>query len=536
MKNMSDCVLRRSCFAIWVCLSCTVAMAQVAVTTYHNDSYRSGSNAQETILTLSNVKVQSFGKRATFAVQGYVYAQPLYLPNLNIGGTAHNVLFVATEHDQVYAFDVNSGQQLWHTNFLASNGFRYIISPVSSNDVDCGDLVPEIGVTGTPTIDTTTGTMYLVAKTKKYDTVTRTTSFYQTLHALDIKTGRDKVTPRAISATSPGNGTGSIGGVLTFDPLVQAQRSALLLLKGQIFIAWASHCDLGTYHGYVMSFNEATLALSGLYVDTPNGYEGGFWGGGAGPAADSGGSIYVATGNGLFDGGTDFGDSVLRLTWPSSAGSIGLSDYFTPWDQQTLDEIDNDFGSGGTMLLPDQPGTTYPHLLIIVGKEGTIDLVNRDNMGHFHSGSDNQIVQTLPYAIGGVWGAPAFWNNTAYFGGSYDHLKAFAFDPHAQKLSSGFTSASPESFAFPGSTPSVSSNGTNNGIVWIIENDTYGGGNAVLRAYNATNLGTELYNSEQNPSRDRVGLAVKFTVPTIADGNVFAGAENQVVMYGLLGQ
>ena len=182
----------------------------------------------------------------------------------------------------------------------------------------------------------------------------------------------------------------------------------------------------------------------------------------------------------------------------------------------------------------DQPGTTYPHLLVQVGKEGTIDLVNRDNMGHWHSGSDSQIVQTIPYAIGGIWGAPAFWNNTAYFGGSYDRLKAFTFDPHAEKLS--YSSESPEYFNFPGSTPSVSSNATNNGIVWIIENDTYGGGNAVLRAYDATNLGTELYNSEQNPGRDRVGLAVKFTVPTIADGSVFVGAENQVVVYGLLGQ
>jgi outer membrane protein assembly factor BamB len=534
MKNMCAGVLRCTCIAVWLFLSSSVVMAQVAVTTYHNDNYRSGSNPQETVLTRSNVRTQSFGKRATFAVQGYVYAQPLYLPGLTIGGTSHNVLFIATEHDQVYAFDVNSGQQLWHTNFLATTGFRYVISPVSSGDVGCGDMVPEIGITGTPAIDTTTGTMYLVAKTKRYDTVTHTTSFYQTLHALDIKTGQDKVAPLPITATSPGNGTGSVGGILTFDPLVEGQRSALLLLKGQVFIAWASHCDLGTYHGYVMSFSESTLVRSGLYVDTPNGYEGGFWGGGAGPAADSGGSIYAATGNGQFDGATGFGDSVLRLAWPSTFGAISLRDYFTPWNQQTLDQNDSDFGSGGAMLLPDQPGTPYPHLLIQVGKEGTIDLVNRDNMGHFHSGSDSQIVQTLRYAIGGIFGAPAFWNNTAYFGGAYDHLKAFAFDPHAQQLSTGSTSASPEFFNFPGPTPSVSSNGTNNGIVWIIESDTYGGGNAVLRAYDATNLGTELYNSEQNPGRDRVGLAVKFTVPTIADGRVFVGAENQVVMYGLL--
>src|ERR1035441_6539975 len=296
MKNMCAGLFRSVGFAAWVFLSSTALMAQVAVTTYHNDNYRSGSNPQETVLTLSNVRTQAFGKRATFAVQGYVYAQPLYLPGLTIGGTSHNVLFIATEHDQVYAFDVNSGQQLWHTNFLATAGFRYVISPVSSGDVGCGDMVPEIGITGTPAIDTTTGTMYLVAKTKQYDTVTHTTSFYQTLHALDVKTGLDKVAPHIISATAHGNGTGSIGGILTFDPLVEAQRSALLLLNGQVVIAWASHCDLGNYHGYVMSFNESNLLPRSVYVDTPNGYEGGFWGGGAGPAADAARSIYVLVG------------------------------------------------------------------------------------------------------------------------------------------------------------------------------------------------------------------------------------------------
>jgi hypothetical protein len=220
MKNIRAAVVRCSCLIVCWFVSSNIAMAQVAVTTYHNDNYRTGSNSQETLLTPSNVNVHSFGKRATFAVQGYVYAQPLYLPGLTIGGTSHNVVFIATEHDQVYAFDVNSGQQLWHTNFLATTGFRYIISSVSSGDVGCGDLIPEIGITGTPVIDTSTGTMYLVAKTKVYDSVAHTTSFYQTLHALDIKTGLDKITPVQVTATYPGTGTGSVGGILTFDPLV----------------------------------------------------------------------------------------------------------------------------------------------------------------------------------------------------------------------------------------------------------------------------------------------------------------------------
>jgi len=284
-----------------------------------------------------------------------------------------------------------------------------------------------------------------------------------------------------------------------------------------------------------MSFNKTSLAPSGVFIDTPNGYEGGFWGSGSGPAADAAGSIYTSTGNGNFDlnsGGIDYGDSVLRLTW--SGSGIAAADYFTPWDQQTLDDNDTDVDAGGVVLLPDQSGQ-YPHLLVQVGKEGTIDLINRDNMGHWHSGNDDQIVQTLPFIIGGVWGAPAFWNDIAYFGGQYDHLKAFSFNPQTELLSTSPTSQSPEQFSYPGSTPAVSSSGTSNGIVWIIESDNYNnGGNAVLRAYNADNLSSELYNSQQNPGRDQAGLPVKFSVPTVADGHVFVGAQSQVDMYGLL--
>src|SRR5271165_824934 len=538
MKNVYSCLILRGCYLAAVCLvSCAMVTAQVAVATYHNDSYRSGTNVQEIILTPSNVNVQSFGKRFTFPVQGYVYAQPLYVPGVMISGQAHNVVYVATEHDQVYAFDVKSGQKLWQANFLSGSGPLMIVTPVPSSDVGCPDVVPEIGITGTPVIDTSTGTMYVVAKTKVHNTQTGQTTFYQTLHALDIATGLDKVAPQRINATFPGNGTGSVNGVLTFDPLVQAQRPGLMIENGAVFIAFASHCDLGAYHGWIMAFAENTLLPSGVTVDTPNGYDGGYWGGGAGLNADSAGSIYGATGNGYFDvdqGGIDYGDSILRLTWSAASKTFTVADYFTPWDQLSLDHSDADLGSGGVLLLPDQPGTTYPHLLVQVGKEGTIDLVNRDNMGHFHSGNDSQIVQTIPYAIGGIWGAPAFWNNRVYFGGVGDYLKAFSFDPNAQQLSVNYASKSPESFGYPGPTPSVSANGNANGIVWIIENDTYGGGAAVLRAYDATNLGKELYNSGQNPARDRAGLAVKFTVPTVADGHVFLGAENEVDVYGPL--
>jgi len=517
------------CFLL--CLACA-ASAQVAVTTYQNDNYRSGTNTHETALTLNNVNVSQFGRQAVFPVQGYVYAQPLYVPNVNIGGVLHNVVYIATEHDQVYAFDVNSGQQLWTKNLLITIGPLIQVTPVSSSDVGCSDLVPEIGITGTPVIDPATNEIFLIAKVKIHNLVTQTTTFNQILYALDIRTGALRNPPHGITGTYPGTGSGSQNGVLTFDPLVEGERASLLLSNGQLFAAWASHCDLGAYHGWIMSFNEFSLYTSGVWVDTPNGTEGGYWGSGSGPAADSGGSIYIGTGNGTYDSNSDYGDSILRLT--HSGSTISIADYFTPWDQQTLDYYDTDVNSGGVLLLPDQPGAPHPHLLVQVGKEGTIDLVDRDNMGHFQSGNDNQIVQTLPFIIGGVFGAPAFWNNTAYFGGSHDHLKAFSYNPQAQQLSVGPTSQSPEAFSFPGPTPVVSSNGTSNGIVWVIESDSLNNGSEVLHAYKATDLSTELYNSLQNSGRDGAGSRVKFVVPTIADGHVFVGAQNQVSMYGLL--
>jgi hypothetical protein len=284
-----------------------------------------------------------------------------------------------------------------------------------------------------------------------------------------------------------------------------------------------------------MAFNKGNLANTAVYVDTPNGVEGGFWAGGSGPAADSNGSIYLPTGNGTFNassGGSDYGDSVLRMTWSAGSG-FALNDYFTPWDQQTLDNNDADVASGGVVLLPDLTGGSHPHLLMQVGKEGTIDLIDRDNMGHFNANNDSQIVQTLPFAIGGVWGGEAFWNNYAYFGGQGDHLKAFTFDPVARKLSTSPTSTSPSSYGYPGPTPAVSSNGTSNGIVWAIEADSLHS-YSILRAYDATNLGSELYNSEQNSGRDRPGSRVKFSTPTVADGHVFVGASGQVAMYGLI--
>ena len=329
---------------------------------------------------------------------------------------------------------------------------------------------------------------------------------------------------------------GRVSGILTFDPLVEGQRAGLLLVGGQVVVTWASHCDLGNYHGWIIAYDEASLVQTAVLVDTPNGYEGGFWGSGSGPASDASGAIYFGTGNGGFDvntGGNDYGDSVVKLVM--SGGALTVTDYFSPWDQQTLDDNDKDLGSGGVLLLPDQSGP-IPHLLIQAGKEGTIDLLNRDNLGGYNPSGDTQIVQTLQYAVGGVFGAPAFWNNNVYFGGRGDHVKAFAYNPQSQQITANPTSVTTETFNFPGVVPSVSSNGNANAILWIVETDSSHGGNAVLRAYDATNLATELYNSTQNDGRDDTGPAIKFSVPTIADGHVFVGSNGHVSMYGLLSQ
>ncbi len=506
----------------------------VAVTTYHNDNYRSGANTYETVLTPSNVNVETFGKIGSFPVAGWVVAQPLYVPAVMVNGIPHNLVFIATEHDQVYAFETKSGQQLWHRSFLFTSGDIVVTTPTGA-DVSCSSF-PEVGVMGTPVIDTSTGTMYLVAKTKRTNTATNQTTFVETLHAMDITTGKDKAT-WPIAPTAPGTGNGSVNGVLTFDPLLEAQRPGLMLYKSGVFIAFGSYCDKGNYHGWITAFDKTTLQPAGVMVDTPNGHQGGYWAGGSGLNVDSSGAIYGGTGNGLFDantGGSDYGDTILKLNWSAPAGTFTVADYFTPWNQLFLDNTDHDLGSGGVLLLPDQPGTTYPHLLVQAGKEGTIDLVSRDNMGHFHANNDSQIVQTLPSATGPIWGSPAFWNNNIYFGPKIDNLKVFSFDPNAQLLSVGYTSKSSEVFGRPGVIPSVSANGNTNGIVWVNETDMYPKGAAILRAYDATNLANELYNSSQNSTRDSAGLAVQLTTTTVVGGLVFVPAQNEVDMYGLL--
>jgi hypothetical protein len=383
-----------------LCISVTAphAGAQVNVLTYHNDNARTGQNLNETILTPGNVNVTTFGKLFSYPVDGYVYAQPLYVSSVQIPGSGiHNVVFVATEHDSVYAFDADNSAAglLWHVSFInPANG----VATVPAQDVLTGDLVPEIGITSTPVIDGNTGTIYVVAKTKE---VRQTTVHYvQRLHALDITTGAEKFGGPAVIADTilaadgsfqyvsgpsvVGSGDGSLDGqTVNFNALRQLNRPGLLLLNGIVYSAWGSHGDNDPYHGWLIGHDAQTLALVSVFNTTPNGGRGALWMSGGAPAADVNGNVYIATGNGTFaltgSGSPGYGDSVLMLT-PS--GGLNVTDFFTPWNQATLDVTDADLGSGGVLLLPDQPGP-YPHLMVTAGKPGAIYLIDRDDMGGY---------------------------------------------------------------------------------------------------------------------------------------------------------
>jgi Bacterial Ig-like domain (group 2) len=533
-------------------LTVTSASAFAGVFTYHNDLSRTGQNLNETTLTPSNVNVNTFGKRFSQPVDGQIYAQPLYVPNVAVQGKgSHNVIFVVTEADSVYAFDADNNiganaSPLWKASLIdTAHGAAAGATPVSNNDVGgCTDLQPNIGVTATPVIDPNSGTMYVEAKSKENG------SAVHRLHAIDITTGNEKFTPVVIDATVPGTGDGSSNGQLNFASMAMTHNSrpGLLLLNGIVYLTFASHCDNGPYHGWLFAYDTSSSAFArkGVYVTTPNGGLGGVWMSGAAPAADSNGTIFLATGNGTFDTtnvpATELGDSILKFNF--SNGTLSLADYFTPFNQSALNSVDNDLGSGGILLLPDQPGS-HPRVLVEAGKEGKIYLVDRDQMTannqHFCSNcnSDTQIVQESGAGqVGGMWSIPACWNNTTYWWGSGDVLKSIP-------LSNGlldFThiTSSAGSYGFPGATPSISANGTSNGIVWSIDSSQYGApgpgpGPAVLHAHDATNVAKELWNSTQaSNNRDTAGNAVKFTVPTIANAKVYIGTSAGVDVYGLL--
>jgi hypothetical protein len=495
------------------------------VLTYHNDNSRSGLNKNETALTPGNVNKNQFGRLFSVTVDGSVYAQPLYVANVNIPGVGtRNAIYVATEHDSVYAIDADMGAVLWSVSFINPSAG---ITSVPDSDVNCSDIPLEMGITGTPVIDAQSGTLYVVALTKESGT------WIQRLHALDITTGAEKFGgPIMIQAAVPGTGTDNVHGTVSFNALRENQRAALLLSNGVIYIGFGSHCDSPPYHGWVLAYDAGTLQQKGAYNTTSNAEKGGIWQAGGGIAADSNGLFFV-TGNGTFDvnlGGSDYGDSYLKLLF---APPFSVEDYFTPYNEASLNNANNEQepASGGVLLLPDQAGS-YPHLLVAAGKQGIIYVLNRDNMGQFNSNA-NLIVQQISGQLGPIFSTPAIWQNSIYFGGVNDYLKAFTLSSGV--LSSTPSSHAPSSFGFPGATPSVSANGASNGIVWALQTTAWAtNGPAVLHAYNATSLASELYNSNQILARDKPGAAVKFSVPTIANGKVYVGAQQQISAYGIL--
>ena len=558
-------------FVAKVMLMTTAAQAQVSVLTQHNDIGRTGQNLSETILTPTSVSSAAFGKLFSYPVDGYIYAQPLYVPGVSIPGQGvHNLVFVATEHDSVYAFDADGLSQtpVWQVSFInPSLG----ITTVPSGDVNnttgelpaapsCpNDIVPEIGITGTPVIDPQSGTLYVVAKTKEVDASGKA-HHKQRLHALDITTGAEKFggpvvlgdailsAPYLSGGTSTyvsgptvtGSGSDSTGGIVPFDAVWALNRGGLLLLNGIVYIPWGSHGDSGPYHGWVTAYNAQTLGLAALFNDSPNGTtqtEGGIWMGGGGPAADSAGNIYVSTGNGTFDvtGSSKpaYGNSVLRL----APTTLSVADYFTPFEQANLDSQDLDLAAGGVVVLPDQTGTN-PHLLVAGGKEGKVYLINRDNMGKYQQCGATCDAVVSEFALnpsggftGAIFSVPAYFNGFVYYQGVNQVLKAFSLSNGT--LSSTPASQSNTSFNFPGATPSISANGTSNGIVWTIQVDGYANGTpAVLHAYNALNLSSELYNSNKIAA-DQLAPGVKINSPTIANGKVYVGTQTQLSVFGL---
>lgn len=533
------------------------AVPVAAVVTQHYDIGRTGANTSETILTPANVNSQSFGKLFSYEVDGYVYAQPLYMSGLTMGagtpqaGTTHNVVFVATENDSVYAFDADSNSTaanavpLWQASLLdAAHGAAAGARAMLSTDIRTTDLVPKIGITGTPVIDPGTGTLYVVSKTKESNT------YVLRLHALSILDGTEKFGgPVKLTGSVPGNGSGSVSGTLHFDPFYQLQRSGLLLLNGIVYMAFGSHQDIGPWHGWVLAYNAATLQQTGIWCSTPNSLRGGIWGAGSGIPADVPdpvghpfGRMFVTTGNGTFDAvapnytnAMDYGDSVIRLDLsngvPSTvANGKSVGDSFTPFNQAALDTSDLDQGSGAALMLPDAAGGGQ-HLLVQGGKTGKTYVLNRDNLGGYHPSNTSdpqQKTSTRP-----IFGMPAYWNGNLYFWGSKDHLGAFSFASGV--ISSTPKTSSVEFSGFPGSTPVVSANGNSNGIVWnIISDQAKTQGNASLQAHDASNVGTLLYSSDQDLARDNPGAAVKFAVPTVINGKVYVGTETQISVFGLL--
>jgi chitodextrinase len=503
----------------------TVYITNVAgVFMHHNNTMRTGANLQESVLTQARVNASTFGKLLSYPLDGYTFASPLYVANVNVPGQGfHNVVYVATEHDSVYAFDAEglTATPLWHVSFIdPANG----ITTVPATDVSSVPDIPvEIGITATPVIDPATNLMYVLALTK--EVTGGTTNYVYRLHALDLKTGAETIAPTVVQGSVPGTGLGSVNGTLTFNSLRENGRPALLLSNGVVYIGFGSHTDVEPFHGWVFGYNASTLQRVFMFCTTPNADDGGVWMSGAGFATDATGSIYLVSGDGGFDvdtGGIDYGDTVLRM---SPAGAV--QDYFTPAAQGGLDVGNKDLGAGGVVLLPDQPGT-HPHELVASGKGGTLYLIDRDNMTQYHPAGD-QNIQSINLGKPN-FSNPAYFNGTLYISPVNASLQAYQFSNGTMSVSP--TSVSAASFDKRGGTVSVSANGTTNGIVWALQSNNDSA--SVLHAYSATNLGNELWNSSQSGTRDSLGPWLKFTIPVVVNGKVFVATDSQLVIYGLL--
>lgn len=498
---------------IFALFATMAAAAETGVVTYHNDNARTGQYLNEILLTPANVKAGLFGKRFFLLTDGTVYAQPLYLPRVKIAGTGfHDVLFVATAHDSLYAFDADddagsNSQPLWQVSFIDP---AHGVTTVPADDVHCQVIWPELGIVGTPAIDATSGTIYLIAETKEPGP-----QYVFRLHAIDVTSGAEQP-GSPVEIQPPG-----------FVPLAHKQRGALLRANGIIYSPWSAHCDQGSYHGWLLAHDAATLKLIGTFNDTPNGNGASFWNGGGGPAGDADGNVYAVSANGDFDagsGGSNYGNSVLKL---APAPRLSVGDFFTPFNQSFLNFNDLDLGSTGALVVPDEAGSlAHPHLLFAAGKEGRLYLLDRDHLGGAQAGSDSSALASLPVLSHSVFGMAAYFNGAVYVGAESSPLRAFPVSSAA--LTSSPSATATNNLGILGATPSISANGDQNGVVWTVSSDTFG----TLRAYDAASL-TQLYDSNAQPA-DSLGGFAEFSVPTIAGSKVYVGTAYGVAVYGAL--
>jgi hypothetical protein len=509
--------------------------AGIDVPTYDYENMRMGQNTNEKILTPALVSSSAFGLLGTFKVDGLVDSQPLYLSNVTIPNVGpRNVLYVATEHGTVFAFDADSASGGTSTTLWSAS--TWLPGETSSDPRNCDLLTPEIGITSTPVIDRSRGAIYVVAAT-----MDAKGNYYHRLHALDITTGKELFGgPTTISATYPGTGDNSSNGILTFDPAQYFDRASLLELNGNIYTTWSSHCDTRPYTSWVIAYSADSLQQTGVFNLVPNGSEGGIWMSGAAPAVDASGNIYFVVGNGDFDADDlgnngfpsqgDCGNCFVKL---SSGAPFALLDYFAPMNTVSESDSDKDFGSGGPLLLPDLTDSSgrIRHLAVGSGKDSNIYVVDRDNMGKFTAGSNNIYQEIDGQLAAGVWAKPSYFNSTVYYVASQDSIKAFAVQNAT--LAQVPSSQSKRIFPYPGATPTISANGTSNAIAWLVEhaND---GALALLHAFDATNLANELFfgTSYQDPSGQPSDN--KFVVPIVANGKVYVGTPNSVAVFGLL--